>query len=62
MSGRARARAKMSKIRSRAKSFRFRGQETLAITAPRIRASGGFRDWMRVRVFQVKQKLGWIRQ
>ena len=64
MSIRERMQAKKGSFRAkiRARTFRFRGQETLAITRPSIRAGGGMRDWLRVRKFQVKQKLGWIRQ
>lgn len=51
-----------ARIRAKAQTFRYRGQETLAITRPRIRTSGGMREWMRYRKFQIKQKLGWIRQ
>lgn len=62
MSIRARIRSKKGSFRARAQSFRFRGQETLAIRQPNIRTGGGARDWLRVRKFQIKQKLGWIRQ
>lgn len=62
MSIRARMRAKKGSFRSQIRRFRFRGQETLAITQPSIRTGGGVRDWLRYRKFQIKQKLGWIRQ